>query len=342
MVSKIFIFFFLVVLNLNSQVYLIQDFESTSVSKYKIIMFGEMHGSKKNDQLQKFFLANLYKKGDIILYESRFDANAFYDDFFIKKDSIRYNYILDSNKNKDTYFRFSYIFRKNINIKAIDIVPVKKFYKPYFINYYKNVSDTAILNDISKFNKIKNYTFPNEIKSYISFENFINSFYKNLKIHFNYLKSDSVKVLNYVNGIKATLDGLIDPKVFYYDIISPHRENYMFELLKQEYYNLNNNRIITMNGFAHTKLSRSNNSNFKVLEESFGYLTKSKLDSNIASIYFVCLNKDKSFKKNYPESYQYLKKQLKKDEDYFIKVNYPNSPFRDLIGDYTHLVVFND
>ncbi len=71
------------------------------------------------------------------------------------------------------------------------------------------------------------------------------------------------------------------------------------------------------------------------------YKTKKAFpNKNICSIYLLNIKKDYFFKKDYPDELKYIIKNTEPNKSYIINLDYKDTPFKNLIGKYTHIVVY--
>ena len=60
----------------------------------------------------------------------------------------------------------------------------------------------------------------------------------------------------------------------------------------------------------------------------------------MCAIYLLNIKNDNYFYKAYPKEIEYIYKNTKINKYYIINLDYKDSPFKNLIGKYTHIVVY--
>ena len=115
----------------------------------------------------------------------------------------------------------------------------------------------------------------------------------------------------------------------------------MYNMLKKEINIEANSKIISINGHAHIDLDEKSN---WIRNKDFVPLAKLVKDSfpnkNVCSVYLLNLEQDVYFAKDYSVEKKYIKDNVEKGKEYIINLDYENSPFRKLVGKYTHIVVY--
>ncbi len=164
---------------------------------------------------------------------------------------------------------------------------------------------------------------------------------KNKKIHNLFLGNDSIKIEEYFNALNFCILSRCDSSCSPFDL-SNFRESFLYKMFKKEIDLDSNSLVISINGTAHINLSTINN--FFIKNKtwvSLAHRVKTNFpNKKICSIYLLNVKKDRSFYKTYPDEIKYILKNTKPNKYYLINLDYKDSPFKNLLGKYTHIVVY--
>jgi hypothetical protein len=334
--------FFLVITSfgLNAQ---IRNFDSISkeyFNRYEIIFIGEQHKILSTESIEIKLLSLIKDQKTKVCLELPFDVNIPIEITYSGTDTVNYNLSIFIKDGKDPYL-FKFLFNNKLFPTAIDVLQKKYFYKKAILDIYNSKTlPNDIKKDIDNFASLGDIVFPNELKNMSGYMHFMTDFCKKRTTHAVLLEEDSSKVIGYFDALDAMLftesnygkDG---------PLMTNYREEFMFKMLKKEIDNMNNNKVIAINGNAHIHLD---NKSKWIKDKSFislGARVKTAYpEKNIASIYLMYRDKDLYFKKSYPEEYKFIMKQTQSGKEYLIEINDSNIPFKNLIGKYTHIVVY--
>lgn len=308
--------------------------------KYDIIFIGEQHKAYLNEVIEIKLISKIKDQKTRICFEASFDVNIPIEKTFNKTDTANYNVSLFNNYGREPIL-FKYFYNNLLMPRAIDIFNVNSFSKKEIFNLYtKKEMPMEIKNDINQFMKIGPVKFPFTYKNTGKYIKFIDNFKQNKKIHANYLGKDSITAIEYFEALDATLYAENDMSKDA-PVESTFREEFMFKMLRKEIDKDLESKIISINGHIHIILDNKSSwiRNPKYL--NIASLTKTQYpNKTIGSIYLLNDAVDIYFRKEYPEEYRYISDHTLMNNKYIIEINESNTPFKNLVGKYTHIVVY--
>ncbi len=333
-----YLFLCLLVVETKGQIMDLDSIKSDYFKKYDIVFIGEQHKIQSTGRIE-FKLINLINY-DItkVCVEAPVDFNLPIEFLFKKEDTIHYN-LSEFIQNGHSYELLGYLYNIHVMPKAIDVLKVENFYKEAIINIYKSKEVSGDLkNEISAFADIGIIKFPFRFKNMNKYGIFLDNFYKRRAEHCRVLGQDSTKVIEYFEALDAMLfaenDLNKDAPIF-----SKFREEFMLKMISKEIDKFL--KVISINGLAHVSLGGKDtdikNDNWTPLASMVKNSFPSK---NICSIFLLNPEQDKFFRKDYPKEFAFICNNFKLNKTYIIDIDYPDSPFKNLIGKYTHIVVF--
>lgn len=335
-------FFFLIFLSIkfNAQIANLDSISSGYFDNYDIIFMGEQHKVSGNEQIEIKLLSNIANSQTSVCLEAGFDLNIPIEKTFSKIDTINYNIFLFSNYGREDAL-ISYLYRKKIKLRAIDVFNSENFSKQEILKiYYSKPIPTNIIDDLMYLNNIGALCFPNRYRNMGLYMKFMDRFNKQRQEHADLLGKDSTAVMEYFECLDAMLHTEND---FGKDgpAITNYRESFMFKMLKKEIDNPRNSKVITINGNLHIRLD---NTSKWIKDRNFINLASrvkaAYPNKRIASIYLLNSAQDRFFYKEYPDEFNYIADHTLMNKRYIIEINERNLPFKNLTGKYTHIVVY--
>ncbi len=327
---------------LKSQIYYLDSSVISKFIEYDIIFLGERHNIASTDSLETLLVSFFKTKNAKVLVEEGYEKNYLFYKFFLENDTINLNFFnASNNKYSSKLFRLLYNF--NIVPKAIDIISNNDIIKEFVLDTYsKKILSDDVKNDLNEFSSIGAMKFPHKSKNIKKYSTFIHHYYRNLNIHNTCLADDSVKINEYFESLKSYLLAEKDSSSKEYET-SNFREDFMFEMFKKQIFLNPNSQIISINGCLHICLDVTNNFNEVKNKSWIPLAVRLKTffpDKKICSVYLLNMRKDVNFFKAYPKEVDYICKSIARDKYYIINLDYENTPFKNLIGKYTHIVVY--
>jgi hypothetical protein len=331
-----------VILNcqLKSQIIELNSINDSIFDKYDVIFIGEQHDISVNDSIEALLTSKIYINGTKVLLELGYDQNYLLNNFFTKKDTTTVNFL--SNKISGSVLSGT-LYNFKITPKAIDILSKEDFTKELILEAYsKKEKAVEVINDINEFSKIGMMRPPHVIKNMNKYDRFLEKFTKNRALHMKCLGSDSTKVIEYFEALKAAIEKACDPNTSEIGF-SDFREEFLFKMIKGEIENDSYNKVISINGLAHiyfdknAQLKRIKNKNWSPVACKIKNAFPNK---KICSIYLLNIAKNKYFHEDYPEELKYILKNTEPNKSYIINLDYNGSPFINLVNKFTYIVVY--
>ncbi|MDO9000067.1 MAG: hypothetical protein Q7W45_09910 [Bacteroidota bacterium] len=303
--------------------------------KYDIIFIGEQHNIASNDSIEAFLTLKLASNATKVLLELGYDQNYVLNNFFTKKDTTTIN-LLSPNVSGSALS--GVLYNLKITPKAIDILTKENFSKELVLKAYSTKeTPIQVKNDIKEFSEIGMMRSPHVVKNMNKYDHFLENYRKNQALHMKYLGADSIKIVEYFESLKASIESACDPNASI--DLSNFREDFMYKMVEKEIHK----NVISINGHSHICLDpkfkdkRIKNKKWSPL----AYKVKTKFpDKKVCSIYLLNIKKDIYFAEDYPDELKYIVKNIEANKRYIIKLDYPNSPFKALQSKYTFIVVY--
>ena len=259
---------------------------------------------------------------------------------FNKIDTLNYNISLFSNYGHEDAL-INYLYQKKLRVRAIDVFNSENFSKQEVLKlYYSKSVPSSIMDDLIYLNNIGELRFPNRYQNMGRYMKFMDRFNKHKQEHAELLGKDSTAVMEYFECLDAMLYTEND---FGKDgpAITNYREGFMFKMLKKEIDNPKNSKIIVINGNLHIRLD---NSSKWIKDKNFINLASrvktAYPNRRIASVYLLNSAQDRFFHKEYPEEFNYIVDHTLMNKSYIIEIDEKNIPLKNLVGKYTHIVVY--
>ena len=337
--TKIILFLCLITSCSFGQITILDSSAKKNLNNYDVFFMGEQHGYNKSEIIESKLIDLLYTKSTKVLMEGPYDRNFGFDQVYYEHDTSNYAFDL-FNPSKTNLFRHLYYNR--IPLKVIDVVLFKNWFK-YEIEQVltKSIKNKELKKDLATFGEIGLVTFPHKKKDRKNYFEFIQTYKKKKSLYNTDLGADSSRIEECFMAMEATI--LIQQK--YRDkekTLNAVREEFMFDRIAKEIKDVNNSRILSIQGWAHIVLENKLNLAQKAADWTpLAYRIHTSFpEKKICSIIIWNRNDMSGFPFFYPEDARYILKNTEPGKTYLIKVNYPGSPFKSTIGKFTHIIVF--
>ncbi|MBA2610562.1 MAG: hypothetical protein H0U95_01230 [Bacteroidetes bacterium] len=325
---------------IKSQIIELNTVSNSIFEKYNIIFIGEQHNIDSNDRIEALLVSKIKEKDTKVLLELGYDQNYLLNNFFVKKDTLTVN-LFSNNMYGSKLSRVFY--NSKITPKAIDVLTKEDFTKDLVLALYsKKEEPMEVINNIKEFSEIGMMKSPYVIKNMNKYDRFLEQYAKNRELHMKFLGSDSVAIKEYFEALKATIESDCDPNVKGIGF-SDFREEFMYKMVKNEIEKSVPVKIISINGSAHICLDpKAQDKRIKNKKWSpLAYKVKTNFpDKKVCSIYLLNIEKDLYFKKDHPEELKYIQEHTDLNKYYLIRLDYKESPFKNLVNMYTYIVVY--
>jgi hypothetical protein len=335
-------FFFVIIssFRLSAQIANLDSVPNEYFSSYDIIFIGEQHKISDNEKIESRLISLIKDQKTKVCMESSFDLNIPIENTFSKIDTLNYNLSLFTNYGREPIL-FKYLYNNKMRPRAIDIFNADFFLKNEILKIYnQNNMPVEIKNDLNEFMNIGVLKFPVRYKNMKKYFKFMDKFNLRRNEHANFLGKDSTKVIEYFEALDAMLYSENDMSKDA-PVASNFREGFMCKMLKKEIDNSNNTKIVSINGHIHTILDNKSswirNPNFQNLAS---LVKKQYPNKKIASVYLLQMEQDTFFRKEYTAEFNYLADRTLMGKRYVIEISENNTPFKNLVGKYTHIVVY--
>lgn len=309
-----------------------------NLGNYDIYFIGEQHGYNNSEIIEAKLIERIHTKNTTVLLEGPYDRNFGLNKIFINKDTSLYPFN-SFNPSKTNLLR--YLYYNHIPLKLTDVVLFKYFYKDEIVEVLnKKGINNPLEDDISNFYRIGNLKFPNKKKNRNLYLNYLDTYRTKKSIYDTLLGSDSTKIEECFNALEASINAKQDPRTGS-GLWSDFRETFMCSMIVKEIKNPASSKIISINGADHCFLQNK----VKGVKSGNGrgplaYRIKSAFpDKKVCSI-LVWNRKEGLLFSYFPVESRFILKNTKPGKIYIINVDYPGTPFVNLVGRFTHVVVY--
>lgn len=331
-----YLFLCLFVVEAEGQIVDLDSIKSDYFNGYDVVFIGEKHNVYNKSEIEIKLLNLILKDSFSICLEQDFTFNIPNQIVYLKQDTSFYT--LRTKNFEEKLYR--YFYNKKVPIRAIDVIWPESVLKIEILKLYESkIQDSIVKSDMKFFKGIGKMKFPLIYKNSEKYGSFLDSVKKHRLSHEMVLGADTSMAFDFFDALEKGLYTFHDHSAPHSQMASVYRENFMLKMISRE---INKHqKVISINGYFHISMEGKEmhvkNSNWTPLAT----LVKNNYsDKKICSIIFLQPENDWFFKKYYPKELEYISDSTKLNKTYIINIDYPNSPFKNLIGKYTHIVVF--